>query len=613
MSAATSLEPDIFRRYANDQLVTLGKLVLENAFQPIVEVGTGTVFGYESLMRGCERLGFATPIDLLDQAADTDQLFALEQMMASRALAKFATLPDFSSATLFLNLDVRLIAHGEEFVDKLVQHLRNAHVPPSSICFELSERFDNTSVPEFSALMTTMRKAGFKIAIDDFGVGHGEMKLLSDYQVDYLKIDRHFIAAFDKSPRKRHLVKNIVNIAHVLGVRVIAEGVETEAEFLACREMGVDLIQGWFVARPTTFINELQSSFAHLADLGRARRSSQSLDEILIRKQIEHLPTVFENAPIDSVFELFRRNPRQPFFPVLNANGEPRGIIHEYHLKEFIYQPFGRDLLKNKMYERTISHFVDHAPTVGLDANADRLMSIFANMDGSDCIILTENMRYAGVVSAASLIKVINEKRLKTAQDQNPLTGLAGNLAIRDFMQEAGRDDAQTRYFCYCDFDNFKPFNDHYGFHIGDHAISLFAALMKRYFFSAGDFLGHVGGDDFFIGVSDWTLDELSEILDRLLGDFHEDVVQFYSPQERAEGRIKGHDRSGTERYFPLLRCSIGVIELPEGLLLDDVGRVSAEIATVKAQAKESEGGLVVRVFGGAEPDLLSALRGGAT
>ncbi len=82
-------------------------------------------------------------------------------------------------------------------------------------------------------------------------------------------------------------------------------------------------------------------------------------------------------------------------------------------------------------------------------------------------------------------------------------------------MQDAGRDGDEVRHFCYCDFDNFKPFNDHYGFHMGDHAITLFAALMRRYFFSEGDFLGHVGGDDFFIGVRDWTRPELTEILDR--------------------------------------------------------------------------------------------------
>lgn len=598
MSSAAILEPGVVRRYANDQLVTLAKLVLENAFQPIVEIGTGTVFGYESLIRGQERIGFNTPVELLDQAHESGQLLALEQMMGARALAKFASLPGFSSATLFLNLDVRLIRHGSYFIEKLINHLRKANIAPSSVCFEFSERFDNTSVPEFAELVVELRKAGFKLAIDDFGVGHGEMKLLCDYPVDYLKIDRHFIAGIDENPRKRHLVKNIVNIAHVLGIRVIAEGIETEAEFVACREYGVDLVQGWFVARPTTFLSELQPSFPHLADIGRSRRSSQSLDEILIRKQIEHLPAVYENESIDTVFELFRRNPRQAFFPVLNANGEPRGVINEYHLKEFIYQPFGRDLLKNKVYERTVSHFVERAPVIGLDAEAEELMSLFANMENSACVILTEDMRYAGVVSAASLIKVVNEKQLKIAQDQNPLTGLPGNLAIRDFMQEAGRDDDESRFFCYCDFDNFKPFNDHYGFHMGDHAISLFAALMKRYFFSDEHFLGHVGGDDFFIGVRDWTREELTEILERLLSDFHDDVVQLYSEEEQAAGSIRGHDRFGAERDFPLMRCSIGVVELPQGLVLDDVGRIGSEIAAVKAGAKDSEAGLVFAVFG---------------
>ncbi|MBY5839623.1 EAL domain-containing protein [Rhizobium leguminosarum] len=598
VSLAATVAPDVLRRYASDQIVTLAKLVVENAFQPIVEAGTGTVFGYESLMRGQDRIGYETPVDILDEAHQAGQLLQLEQMVASRALAKFATLSNFSTSTLFLNLDVRLIPHGESLVETLLQHLRKANIPPSSVCFEFSERFDNTSVPEFSGLVSRLRKAGFKLAIDDFGVGHGEMKLLCDYAVDYLKIDRHFVAEIDRSPRKRHLLKSIVNIAHVLGTRVIAEGIETEAEFIACREYGVDLVQGWFISRPTTHISELAPSFPHLQELGKSKRGSQSLDEILIRKQIELLPTVYENDSIDSVFELFRRNPRQAFFPVLNANDEPRGIIHEHHLKEYIYQPFGRDLLKNKMYERSISHFVEMAPIVGLDSDAEQLMAIFANMEGSNCLILTDNMRYAGVVSAASLIKVINEKQLKTAQDQNPLTGLPGNRAIRDYMRQSGRDGDELRHFCYCDFDNFKPFNDAYGFHLGDHAISLFAALMRRYFFAERHFLGHVGGDDFFIGVVGWSKDELTEILDRLISDFHDDVRDFYSDEDRAAGRILGHDRTGAEALFPLMRCSIGVIELPEGLVVDDINRVSAEIAIIKSAAKDSEEGLVFHLLG---------------
>ncbi|NWJ25110.1 EAL domain-containing protein [Rhizobium sp. RM] len=597
MPAAT-FEQEVIRRFASGQMFPMAKLVLETAFQPIVEATTGTIFGYESLMRGYDRLGFSSPLALLDQAAEDGELINFEQMLASRALAKFSTLPDFSSATLFLNLDVRMIRHGDSILDRLVDNLAKAGIPASSICFELSERFDNTSVPEFNALIERMRREGFKLAIDDFGAGHGEMKLLCDFPLDYLKIDRHFISGVDHHPRKQHLVRNIVNIAHVLGVRVIAEGIETEAEFLACREYGVDLVQGWLIARPTVFTSELPQSFPHLNRIGVSRRSSQTLDEILIRREIERLPTVYEHDSVDSVFELFRKNPQQAFFPVLNANGEPRGVINEYHLKEYIYQPFGRDLLKNKMYERTISHFVDGAPIVGLDANADQLMNMFASMGGSACVILTENMRYAGVVSAASLIKVINEKQLKMAQDQNPLTALPGNRAIGGFIADSCSDGDETRFFCYCDFDNFKPFNDKYGFHAGDHAISLFSALIRRYFFAGDCFLGHIGGDDFFIGVRDWTVEELTEILERLLSDFHDDVAELYSPEDREAGRMKGQDRHGNERDFSLLRCSIGVLTLPKGLVLANPERIGSEIAAIKKAAKEDDGGLVLRSFG---------------
>ena len=588
---STAIDPDVIRRFASGQIASMAKLVLETAFQPIVEVTTGSVFGYESLMRGFDRIGFSNPLELLDQIEADGQLVTVEQMLAGRALAKFSTLTDFQTATLFLNLDVRLIPHGDRILDKLLEHLAKASIPPSSICFELSERFDNTSVPEFAALIARMRKEGFKLAIDDFGVGHGEMKLLCEYPVDYLKIDRYFIEGVDRNPRKRHLVKNIVNIAHVLGVRVIAEGIETEAEFLACREHGVDLVQGWFISRPTTFVSELQSAFPHLQHLGETRRSSQTLDEILIRRQIERLPTVYENDTIDSVFELFRRNPAQAFFPVLNANGEPRGVINEHHLKEYIYQPFGRDLLKNKVYERTISHFVDGAPIVGLDADADQLMNVFANTGGSACVILTENMRYIGVVSAASLIKVINEKQLKLAQEQNPLTALPGNRAISNFIEDSCSDSDEDRFFCYCDFDNFKPFNDKYGFHVGDHSISLFSALMKRYFFSGDCFLGHIGGDDFFIGVRDWTMDEVTEILERLLGDFHDDVVALYSEEDRAAGLILGHDRFGNEREFALLRCSIGVLQLQRGSLSVTLNGSAARLPPSKKPRRKASPG----------------------
>ncbi|OJF92431.1 bifunctional diguanylate cyclase/phosphodiesterase [Pararhizobium antarcticum] len=587
------------RRFGSDQIVTLAKLAIENAFQPIAEVATGAVFGYETLMRGYERLGFASPLDLLDKAEEAGQLMALEHMINSRAFAGFASLPDFATRTLFVNFDSRMIGSEGDLVERMGNHLHRAGIPPSSICFELSERFDSGRMPDFAGLVKRLRLAGFKLAIDDFGVGFNGLKLLCDQPVDYVKIDRHFITGIDASPRKRHLVKHTVNTAHVLGTRVIAEGVETEAEFLTCRDLGCDLVQGYFIARPTVHLADLQPAYPHLEQGSHSRRQPASLDSILIRKQIEQVPALRENDSLDSIFELFRRSPQRSFFPVLNANGEPRGVLHEYHVKEMIYHPFGRDLLKNRLYQRNISHFVNPAPIADLETPADEMLKIFAGMDGSDCVIVTENMRYAGVLSAASLLKIISEKQLKTAQEQNPLTGLPGNRAIRDHVQEAVLDGDRTRYFCYCDFDSFKPFNDHYGFQKGDLAISLFAALMRRHFVGEDRFLGHVGGDDFFIGISGMSEGELHGVLGRLLSDFKIEVAQLYSSEHQSAGYMNGHGRSGERTVFPLMRCSVGVVGLPEGVMFSDTQAVSARIAEIKSRAKDSDTGLVIETFGG--------------
>ncbi len=494
---------------------------------------------------------------------------------------------------LFINVDARLINIGSGIVEKLTNHLAKAIIRPSSICFELSERFDNAQDPAFADLVRTLRHSGFKLAIDDFGVGFNGLKLLCDYPTDYVKIDRHFVSGLDSTSRKRHIVKQMVQAAHMLGARVIAEGVETEAEFVICRDLGCDLVQGYFIARPTTNVGELQESYPHLEQAGSARRQTATLDSILIRAQVQPLPAVRENEDLDKVFELFRQNPQQSFFPIVSANGEPRGVLHEYHVKGMIYHPFGRDLLKNRIYQRGIAHFVTDAPIADLDTPAEQMLKIFAGMDGSDCVILTENLRYAGVLSASSLLKIINEKQLKTAQDQNPLTGLPGNRSIRDYVQEAMRDGSSKRFFCYCDFDNFKPFNDHYGFQKGDLAIALFASLLRHHFVGEDKFLGHVGGDDFFIGLSDGTSAELERVLSNLLQDFVGHVRELYSPEDRAAGAIRAHDRTGGECQFPLMRCSIAVLEIGEDDVYTDVHRVSASIATIKAAAKASPTGLV--------------------
>jgi EAL domain-containing protein (putative c-di-GMP-specific phosphodiesterase class I) len=114
-------------------------------------------------------------------------------------------------------------------------------------------------MPESSQILEELRGLGVRTAIDDFGVGFSQLRVLCDHSVDYVKIDGHFIRGMAESHRKRLFAGTVTKLAHELGSCVVAEGVETEVDFLSCREAGCDLVQGYFVARPTTDMRELAS------------------------------------------------------------------------------------------------------------------------------------------------------------------------------------------------------------------------------------------------------------------------------------------------------------------------------------------------------------------
>jgi diguanylate cyclase (GGDEF)-like protein len=587
----------VMPRIAREQIVPLAKLAIEYALQPIVEIHTGHVYGFEALMRGFDRLAIASPVELLDHAETAGQLVNLEKMLLGRAIAKFASLPDVVGKKLFLNLDGRTLAAGHELSVAAADALRRQRITPSAICLELSERFNNASTPGFGMIVQRLRGFGVRLAIDDFGRGYSELKMLCDHGVDYVKIDGHFIRGITDDHRKRLFVATITNLAHVLGARVIAEGVETEADYVGCREAGCDLVQGYFIARPTTEITELLADYAHVMTARAKYRRHRKTDELLVRSEMVALPAIGEDMPLEKVFELFRRSPQLSFFPVVDAAGGPRGIIHERDLKAYIYMPYGRDLLHNKAYQRSLSSFVTPCPVVDINTGAEQILDLFANARGSDGVIVTQDLKYVGVLSAAALLKIINDKQVQQAQDQNPLTELPGNLSISDYVAMTALDGDRSRHFCYFDFDHFKPFNDRYGFQHGDRVIALFAGLMRRHLSGIGAFIGHVGGDDFFAGCAGLADAALRATLATLIEEFRREAFKLYNSEDQRQGGVLGTDRDGRERRFPLLRCSVAVMELPAGVVTSDLNRIDALIAKAKSEAKASPGGIAWRPF----------------
>lgn len=593
------------RDVADPDVIDAGEEFLEQAdrqlscvLQPIVECHTGTLYGVEALTRGFEGLSVSAPAVLLDRAAELGVICELERLLHRKAIAAFRGLPDPQHRRLFLNLDGRTLAKatGVQVLEGAADELHRHGLPVSNLCIELSERHDMVSLPGFRQMLLQCRKRGMRFAADDFGRGHSEIRLLFDGGVDYVKIDHFLVENLAKDPRKRLFVGRIAGFAHTLGLMVIAEGVETEADFLAARELGCDLIQGYYVAWPCATPDTVLPVYPALVSaVGKERRRrSEAGDSELLLAAIEHLETVERDDHIEKVFDVFRRNGDQSVIPVVDRVGAPKGVVRERDLRAFIYGRFGRDLLQNPNTQNTVAKFLVECPIASVHADADALLRIFgAAPAGCDGLLLYDAGRYVGFISAGALVGLLHEKRLRLALDQNPLTRLPGNLSVAAHAASASIRSEEARHLCYLDFDHFKPFNDRYGFRVGDRAIILFAEAMRRHFPERdGVFLGHIGGDDFFIGVHGLGSAEFEARIRTLLQDFAGSAAMFYEAQERGEGRVPGKDREGRERFFPLLRCSAAVLEISARQPGCDPDKLLTEVARLKSIAKASEDGV---------------------
>lgn len=380
----------------------------------------------------------------------------------------------------------------------------------------------------------------------------------------------------------------MVQMARQLNVSVIAEGVETEREFVVCREIGCDLVQGFLIGRPTLDIEALRSDYPHVAELVRNDRRRAHNDSEFILEQMVQVPAIAADTRMPHVFNAFRQHKEAKLFPVVESDGEPIGVIHEEAVKNYVYLPFGRDLLSNRSYAVRLRDLVSECPIADINTPAEKIIETFAANAAHDGIIICRDMKYAGFLSASSMLALLSEKNLALARDQNPLTRLAGNTLIYEYVSTALAESETDHLLVYLDFDHFKPFNDHYGFRQGDRVILLFADLLRSSGFAERRFIGHVGGDDFFIGYRGVpSADAIAEVR-QLIGKFKFDAQSFYDAKARQEGYILGHDRDGRMRRFPLLEVSAVAVDLArlgDSLTVDDI---SAIIAVNKTLAKRA-------------------------
>lgn len=564
------------------------------AFQPIVGIHSGLPAGFEALLRGQEALGIGSIGDLLDRLFDVGILHQADLILREKAVSAFQRFAAGSGARLFFNLDPRVLDSPDYRPERTRDLLDRYGMETASVCFELSETHDLRPDTAPQKMLAAYRRQGYRLALDDFGTGYSGLKLLYDQQPDIVKIDRHFIAGIDGDSKKRMMVSSVVQMAKVLGITVVAEGVETEREYRVCREIGCDLVQGYVVARPTIDPPPSTGVYETAVAIVRGDRRRPAGDRHLVREEILQVPAIRLDSSMTQVFEVFRRNKSQTFFPVVDSTERPIGIVREHDLKDFIYSRYGRDLLSNRACGKRLNHFISSCPITDIDSPAEQILSAYSVAENPAGIVIVDQQRYAGVLSASALLRIINEKNLALARDQNPLTKLPGNTSISDWVAATLDTGDAPCTLAYFDLDNFKPFNDTYGFRQGDRVILLFADLMRSRLSGPDVFLGHVGGDDFFAGFPGVDAQMVVDRIQSLLETFARDAESFYDAAARQRGGITARDREGRVREFPMIRASAVVIDLPAGMARPSPEALGRQIATMKRRAKADGTGLAL-------------------
>ena len=610
-----AFDPAAAQAFAKPHPATEGKRLIEAvrdhveyAFQPIVSLQSGICYGYEALLRGHAHLGLPTIAAVFDEAWRLGILHTLDLLLRRKALEGFCRLSKPPGARLFFNLDNRVFASPDYQPNQTRALLTEVGLAPSTFCFELSElhAFGNERLAQ--GILDGYRAQSLLLAIDDFGIGLSGLSVLYARHPDVVKIDRMFISGIDHDRKKRVLVTAIVNLARVLGMAVVAEGIETEAEFLACRRTGCDLGQGFFIAAPETDLAAIDAEYAKVPLICRRERREDAGqgDRSLIREELSRIPTVGIDDEMADVFDMFRKHTACTYFPVLDGNGRPVGIIHEQAIKTVIYSEYGRDLLRNPSFGRRLRDFMSDCPIADIRSEAEEVLSIYAIDENPVGVLVVEDFRYVGVLSAPALLRVIHEKTLTRASDENPLTKLPGNLGINEYLAGALDNSDDAYVFAYFDIDNFKPYNDTYGFRQGDRVIQLLAQLLVRRFSSIDGFVGHIGGDDFFVGVRGHDEAAMHDRVAGVLETFRSDAESFYDPSARSAGGIIGTDRHDVTRTIPLMTASAGLLSCAAGPRPTTVDALTDRLSQLKKRAK-AEAGHIAAAGCACHPDCLAS------
>jgi diguanylate cyclase (GGDEF)-like protein len=554
---------------------------LTSLFQPIVSSRQQNIYAYEALIRGPSDSSLHNPINLFSAAERCNKTVALERSCRRTSIRQFADqqLPQ----KLFLNVSPLVLLDPDFKKGETLDFLKKVAIPASRIVIEITEHQPTDNYQLMRDAVAHYRNMGFEIALDDLGAGYSGLRLWTELMPDYVKIDRHFIQDIDKDPVKLNFVRSIQSMAVATNCHVIAEGIETEEEFQAIEKLGVGFFQGYYFARPAA---QAVTKIADAKFSGKqALQHEVTFKSTLFISEIMHeVAAISSDTSNNEVLKLFQKDSQLNVIPLVD-NGVAIGLVYkDQFLSKMFASRYGIDLHGKK----SVKSFVDLKPFVfDCKVAVEEVSQQLTNNVRTDlAFIITENGCYQGIGLVMDLLQLITAQQLKNAQHANPLTLLPGITPINNIINSMIAD--KTRFTIgYFDLDNFKPFNDIYGYEKGDQAISLVAELLSKSIVDSSGYVGHIGGDDFIVIYMGQSWEKACQ---QVLGVFKQRVLGLYNKEHQKEGGIQAFDRKGMPCFYSLLSLSIGIVSSDAIMKCRSHIEVADMATEAKHQAKKIPG-----------------------
>ncbi|MDX1914431.1 MAG: GGDEF domain-containing protein [Methylophilus sp.] len=556
-------------------------------YQPIIDIGRAEVYAHEALIRGPVESKLHSPIALFNAA----QLCGLNAEM--ECIARDSVLKGYAKSNqrtkLFVNVSPECLLINDTALEFGLAQLNKFGLSAKNIVIEITE---SSSIRDYAYLREAIikyRTLGFGIALDDLGEGYSGLRLWSELSPDYVKIDKHFIANIHNEPIKLEFVRAIQKIALESGSYTIAEGVETREELAVIKDLKINYGQGYLFGRPfpkfQTVLAEdvklmLNKSAIRVFMDGNSANFKQATVSNLISYQVSVPPSMTN----DAVYDLFHQNPALNSIPVVE-NNIPIGLISRYNTID----RFARRYQKELHGKKPCTEFMDDQPLiVQRNMTINALSELILEADPKYLLngfIVVDDKQYVGMGSGHALLREITNLQIHAARYANPLTMLPGNVPINAHIDRLLENNLPF-VACYCDLDNFKPFNDAYGYRRGDEVIQFVGRLLSSALDNEHDFVGHIGGDDFILLFQSENWEELcNDVLNTIVNV----MPDFYDKKDVESGGIRVEDRMGNINFYPFGSLSIGAVKvLPK--LFKSHHEVAGAMNNAKKQAKKIVG-----------------------